>query len=109
MCSFLMKHPWYDAYTFVYHQIYLKRAEKSKDLHLSRDAWKKITNVYIQIAQCEPPFGSDSNKEVFASILELQSFSPEVVDENERTDLVWLRKFSKARSIYCFQKMSEFC
>ena len=45
-------------------QIYLKRTEKIKDVHLSRDAWKKIANVYIQIARGEPPFGSNDDKEV---------------------------------------------
>ena len=90
-----------------YGQNYLKIAQKLNDIHINRDAWKKLANVYIEIASGEPPFGSNGGTEVFAAIEDLEPFSPEVVEENERLDLMWLRKFSKARSIYCFRKMRE--
>ena len=75
--------------------------------HIIRDAWKKIVNIYIEIARGEPPFGSGDNTEVFAAIEDLDMFPPEVVEEKERLDLLWLRKFSKARSVHCFRKMRE--
>ena len=84
-------------------------AENLKDAHLHRDALKRIANVYLEIARGAPPFGPINEPEIFSTIEELDLLSIEVVEENEAVDLIWLRKFSKARGIYHFRKMRELC
>jgi hypothetical protein len=86
---------------------YLSFTEKTSDILLQRDATKRVMNAYLEIGQGPPPFGPATEEEHFASLDELDLISPEDVQDFEKQDLFWLRKFSRARGMFFFRKMKD--
>ena len=82
---------------------YLDCSKKSLDIHLTRDAYKRLANMYIEISQGPPPFGN-ADEEVFASKEDLELTTQLEIQDNEQNDLSWLRKFSKARALFFIAK-----
>jgi len=85
---------------------YLAFASKSTDLHIRKDALKRMANMYVEISQGAPPFGA-AEDEVFATTAELELLGDLEIEDNEKSDLYWLRKFSRARAVYFVKKMRE--
>merc|ERR1711871_411636 len=48
-------------------KVYQEMTEKISDVHLKRDAIKRVMNVYLEIGQGEPPFKTGET-EVFATL-----------------------------------------
>lgn len=82
-------------------------AKNTLDVELKRDAYKRIMNVYLDIGQGPPPFGSKGDVEIFATEAELDAVNPLDIEDNEKSDLFWLRKFSRVRALHYFKKMKE--
>ena len=81
-------------------------AFKSSDIHLKRDSLKRLANVYIEISHGLPPFGP-ADSEIFAIRADLEATTQLEIDDNEKNDLYWLRKFSKVRGVYYIEKMRD--
>jgi hypothetical protein len=81
-------------------------AQNTVDAELKRDAYKRLMNIYLEIGEGPPPFGSGQDEEIFATEAELDTVSPLNVEDYEKSDLYWLRKFSRARAMYFYKKMT---
>jgi hypothetical protein len=75
---------------------YNKAASVSLDLNFIRDSFRKIVNVYIEIANAPNP--SDVSTFEFATVEELKRYTAREIEENESRDIMWMKRFSKARA-----------
>lgn len=84
---------------------YYHISELTMDIHLRRDAIKKLINSYINIANAT--FDGYTDMEYFSfsrskerSIEKLSLFTAKEIEEKEVSDVFWMKEFSYARSLF---------
>lgn len=75
---------------------YNRAANVSRDLNLIRDSCRRLVNVYIEIANAPNP--SDVEFTELATVEELRKYTSREIEENETRDLIWMKRFSRARA-----------
>ena len=87
---------------------YVRYAKMCPDIHIQRDALKRLANTYIEIDSSPDPFGGGDGQEVERGSEEsLALFGALEIEELEETDLAWLKKFSRVRGVLFFREMRD--
>ena len=82
---------------------YHKAAEITSDIQIQRDALKRVVNIFIEIYQQPEPSGQPATD--IATVEEMESHSTDIMEEMESTDIEWMKRFSKLRSVEFAEKM----
>ena len=82
---------------------FINYAEKSHDLHLIYDSYKRCINMYMEIATMPNPYGDDTDYANENEIHQYDELEIENLSENEPS---WLRRFSKILALRIHDKMN---
>eukprot|EP01041_Mallomonas_annulata_P006888 gene6888-13966_t len=74
---------------------YHRAADRTKDFQLQRDAIKRVMNVFSEVSQVPDSTGMNLDA---GSQQELDKLSPDEIEEKEKTDIYWLRRFALLRA-----------
>ena len=110
---------------------YLSFAEATGDVHLRRDALKRLVNCYSDISQvpnpetsadaigtgdvvseCNAKYTSEGllippEQQNFGTEREFKVFGAKEIEDYEKRDIIWLRRFSRLRAASYFKLMSR--
>ena len=78
---------------------------KTNDIHMQKNAIKRIMNLFIEVAQTPEPSGMPNLKEACRD--DLDDLTHDEIDEKENSDIFWLRRYAHIRAKYYFEKMKD--
>jgi hypothetical protein len=82
---------------------YYAHAEKAADVQLQRDALKRIINIYVEASGTPMARGEDPIAD--GSMESLMLYNVRDIEEREKVDTIFLRKFGKLRALAYLKKL----
>ena len=82
---------------------YYVSSKNSGDLNLIRDACKRLMNLFIDISNIPDPLGTPPRE--MGSVNQLAEFTDFQVEENESSDILWMKLFSRARAVNLMREL----
>ncbi len=84
---------------------YVKYAKYSIDVHVRRDAYKKLINTYLDISNAPLPTGSEVLPP--GTLEKLSNYSAKDIEEREGRNTMWTRQFARVRAEQFLKKFKE--
>ena len=84
---------------------YLLYAKYSIDVHVRRDAYKKLINTYLDISNAPLPTGSEVLPP--GTLDKLSNYSAKDIEEREVRNVMWTKQFARVRAEQFLKKFKE--
>lgn len=84
---------------------YVKYASYSVDVHVRRDAYKKLINTYLDISNAPLPTGAEVLPP--GTLEKLLNYSPKDIEEREARNTSWTKQFARVRAEQFLKKFKE--